>query len=286
MRFIFSSILVAALTASAYGQGACCLEEGCEVLPDQFICEDVFGGIWAGDNTDCTTVNCLSGACCVYTFEYECWDESLIEDCNSMGGQFLGPLSTCDDEGAFCQSDVGACCIDGNKCWDTVPEDECYWMGGKFIGNDTTCLQDATWCVTYYGSCCFGDSCQDWVEHDECEMMGGIFWLDACADLQDVEMCMPSGACCIESECETDIDYTNCLLAGGEWFDDSTCDSDSCKDQPSCAGDLDENGTVDVDDLLQVLAVFDTSSQGDCDGDKDTDVDDLLLLISAWGPCL
>lgn len=247
MRFIFSSILVAALTASAYGQGACCLEEGCEVLPDQIICEDVFGGIWAGDNTDCTTVNCLSGACCVYTFEYECWDESLIEDCNSMGGEFLGPLSTCEDEGALCQSDVGACCIDGNKCWDTVSEGKCYWMGGEFIGNDTACSQDAPWCVTYYGACCFGDSCQDWVEHDECEMMGGIFWLDACADLQDVEMCG--------------------------------------KDQPSCAGDLDENGTVDVDDLLQVLAVFGTSSQGDCDGDKDTDVDDLLLLISAWGPC-
>jgi hypothetical protein len=155
-------------------------------------------------------------------------------------------------------------------------------------------------------------------------MMGGIFWLDACADLQDVEMCMPSGACClndgtcltdvaadycsqiggdylgdgttdcyeclstsccIESECETDVDFVNCLLAGGEWFNDSTCDSDSCKDQPPCIGDLNENGTVDVDDLLQMLAVFGTSSQGDCDGDKDTDVDDLLLLISAWGVC-
>ena len=52
-----------------------------------------------------------------------------------------------------------------------------------------------------------------------------------------------------------------------------------------CAGDLDGNGEVGVDDILAVLAAYQQNADGDCDGDGDTDVDDLLLLISAWGPC-
>jgi predicted outer membrane repeat protein len=52
-----------------------------------------------------------------------------------------------------------------------------------------------------------------------------------------------------------------------------------------CIGDLDGNGEVGVDDILNVLAAYQQNADGDCDGDGDTDVDDLLLLISAWGPC-
>ena len=58
-----------------------------------------------------------------------------------------------------------------------------------------------------------------------------------------------------------------------------------CDDNPWCPGDLDGNGEVGVDDLLALLAVYQTNGDGDCDGDGDTDVDDLLLLISAWGAC-
>ena len=52
-----------------------------------------------------------------------------------------------------------------------------------------------------------------------------------------------------------------------------------------CAGDLDGDGVVSVDDLLALLAAYQTTGGGDCDGDGDTDVDDLLILIGAWGPC-
>ena len=52
-----------------------------------------------------------------------------------------------------------------------------------------------------------------------------------------------------------------------------------------CPGDLDGDGEVGVDDLLAVLAAYQTNAGGDCDGDGDTDVDDLLLLIGAWGAC-
>ena len=53
-----------------------------------------------------------------------------------------------------------------------------------------------------------------------------------------------------------------------------------------CQGDLDQSGDVGVDDLLTVLAGWDsTEGDGDINADGITDVDDLLLIISLWGPC-
>ena len=52
-----------------------------------------------------------------------------------------------------------------------------------------------------------------------------------------------------------------------------------------CIGDLDGNGEVGVDDLLSLLAAYQTNADGDCDDDGDTDVDDLLVLIGGWGDC-
>jgi len=70
----------------------------------------------------------------------------------------------------------------------------------------------------------------------------------------------------------------------GAWTDNGgNTVADECPND--CTGDLDGNGEVGVDDLLAVLAAYQTNADGDCDGDGDTDVDDLLLLISAWGPC-
>ncbi len=51
-----------------------------------------------------------------------------------------------------------------------------------------------------------------------------------------------------------------------------------------CQGDFDCNQSIDVDDLLHLLASWGTDG-GDVDGNGDTDVDDLLLLISNWGSC-
>jgi predicted outer membrane repeat protein len=70
----------------------------------------------------------------------------------------------------------------------------------------------------------------------------------------------------------------------GPWIDDGgNVVSDDCSSE--CSADLDANGSVDVDDILTLLAAYEMNSNGDCDGDGDTDVDDLLLLISTWGPC-
>ena len=64
-------------------------------------------------------------------------------------------------------------------------------------------------------------------------------------------------------------------------------DGDVIIEGPPCAGDVDGNGDVDFNDLLQVLSTW-----GDCpgcpsdlDGNTVVGFDDLLLLLSRWGPC-
>ena len=62
---------------------------------------------------------------------------------------------------------------------------------------------------------------------------------------------------------------------GGSWTDNGgNCVQDSCDDcDESCPGDFDDSGTVDVSDLLAVIAGW----------DDPYNVNDLLLVISEWG---
>ena len=63
-----------------------------------------------------------------------------------------------------------------------------------------------------------------------------------------------------------------------------SCDEVNC-DQ-GCIGDLDGDGTIGVDDLLQLLGVYGVAC-GDCPEDLDgsgvVDIDDLLQLLSVYG---
>ena len=54
--------------------------------------------------------------------------------------------------------------------------------------------------------------------------------------------------------------------------------------QPNCAGDYNDTGTVDVEDLLILLDGWGTET-GDLNDDGLTDIEDLLILIGNWGPC-
>ena len=55
-----------------------------------------------------------------------------------------------------------------------------------------------------------------------------------------------------------------------------------------CPGDANCDGTINIDDLLGVIANFGCVSgcEFDADGDGDSDIDDLLSIISYWGSCL
>lgn len=58
-------------------------------------------------------------------------------------------------------------------------------------------------------------------------------------------------------------------------------------DECECPADVDDNGSVDVADLLALLAAWGPCSDcnADTDGNGTVDVQDLLALLAAWGPC-
>jgi hypothetical protein len=78
------------------------------------------------------------------------------------------------------------------------------------------------------------------------------------------------------------------LGVSGDWIIRAVID---CGVATPCPADIDDNGQVNVDDLLAVI-----SGWGPCnncapdihpppDGNNQVNVDDLLLVISSWGPC-
>ncbi|MEE2906418.1 MAG: dockerin type I domain-containing protein [Planctomycetota bacterium] len=54
--------------------------------------------------------------------------------------------------------------------------------------------------------------------------------------------------------------------------------------EPTCPGDVDGNGTVDVSDVLQVIAAWASDdSDADLNGDGTVNVDDMLLVLGGFG---
>jgi hypothetical protein len=57
-------------------------------------------------------------------------------------------------------------------------------------------------------------------------------------------------------------------------------------DQVACSGDVNRDGTVDVDDLVAVILAWGTiDCSADANDDGSVNVDDLIAVIIAWGPC-
>jgi hypothetical protein len=80
---------------------------------------------------------------------------------------------------------------------------------------------------------------------------------------------------------------------GGGNCEAATCTDDNEDGIPDdcqaadCPTDIDENGVVDVLDLLSVIALWgDTGGSGDVNDDGIVDVLDLLDVIGDWGSCL
>ena len=58
-------------------------------------------------------------------------------------------------------------------------------------------------------------------------------------------------------------------------------------DEIECVGDINNDETVNVIDLLEILASWNSGpGPADINGDGDVDISDLLAVINAWGDCL
>ncbi len=98
---------------------------------------------------------------------------------------------------------------------------------------------------------------------------GGIYFFDsAAATMGDTQNCGNSAP-----------------QVGGDHVDlGGNTVSEECED---CAADIDGDGTVGVNDMLNLIANFGPCSgcAADVDGDGIVGVNDILIVLSAWGPC-
>ena len=97
------------------------------------------------------------------------------------------------------------------------------------------------------GACCFGSECSE-LTPAGCENGGGIFngLGSSCAD----NVCAPRACCLTTGDCVILVPDT-CSAVGGT-SDAADCASSSCA-PPACLEDLNDNGSVDFADLLEVL---------------------------------
>lgn len=131
------------------------------------------------------------------------------------------------------------------------------------------------------GACCFISGVCNESSAEECTVAGGYYRGDGtgCPDV-----CDDLGACCIGTSC-TDVNVATCDLAGGVYETGGSCSSNPCAGD--CPFDVDDSGTVDFNDLVEMLASWGNcpGCPADADGDGDVDFDDLVGLLAAWGAC-
>jgi hypothetical protein len=55
--------------------------------------------------------------------------------------------------------------------------------------------------------------------------------------------------------------------------------------QVACAADINSDGNVNINDLLDLLTRWSAGACADISGDARVDQDDFLYMVAAWGPC-
>jgi len=222
---------------------------------DEFNCDGGDCECGGGDPT---------GACCVG----ESCSTGTAADCNAAGGSYLGDNSSCS----------GNPCSGGGNCeagWTEDCQGTCFpdYVYEAWIG-DTFC-DDGAYIPADYGCSECPSGVVIWLNCDEFNCDGG----DCECDPVD-----PTGTCCFDSDClvMAEVDCTN---AGGEWGGpDTACDADTCG--TPCSGDVNGSGTVDVTDILAIVAAWGTNDpDADINGDGIVNVSDMLEAIAGWGPC-
>lgn len=91
---------------------------------------------------------------------------------------------------------------------------------------------------------------------------------------------------CLEMETSPDCNANGVPdeddVSGGGSSDDN---GDGVPDECQCQADLDDDGMVNVNDVLVLIGQFGSPGTADLDGDGAVDSDDLLLVLAAWGSC-
>jgi hypothetical protein len=123
------------------------------------------------------------------------------------------------------------------------------------------------------------DDCNNNGILDECEFDDGAPDCNINNILDECEL--------VDNDCNENGIPDQCDIASG-FSEDSNFNSipDECEEVPSCDGDADGDGEVNVVDLLAVIGEWgSTDSDADLNGDGVVNVNDLLMVVGNWGFC-
>ena len=293
---VFLGSATSCSTSSCVEQfGACCIG-GTECQDTDSLSCEVVGGVFLGDASDCNTGGCSSSAeyaCCIA----ENCAELTQEACSNAGGLWEG-------FGATCAS--GAC--------DPLSNDFCEIARAVSTGSwSFTTVGAVTDGVPYDNTQCDeeylgGMNSDVWFSYEACE--AGNLLVSTCESIDfDSDIVVYEGDCenLVQVECNGDGagcgSYTSevnvsvqegsiyYIRVGG--FSEGSSGSgqlviggQQCNPDAPCIGDLDIDGVVDVDDLLEIINYWEeTDAVYDLDENGIVGIGDVLLLVANWGNC-
>ena len=207
---------------------------------------DYGGGIYCYYNSSPTITDCTisgntadyggGGICCDYL------SNPIISDCTITGNSSNG-----NGGGIYCGNQSNPA-ISGSVICGNAP-DQLNGIGlpeGSLVSDSCDIVSNT------FGACCLGGTCMIGTEAD-CTAAGGTYAGDdvACAEAGCATPPV-TGACCVSSGCES-LNNDDCTAMGGNWLGEDG----SCDDCPaSCSGDTNNDGVIDIEDLLNMLSSF------------------------------
>ncbi len=244
----------------------------------------------------------IIGACC---FPDDTCSIELEEDCDSLGGTWLGKDSICIscpciapcppegvDEGepicydGYVDEFNGGCNADLQLFSPVAPGQTVCGTSGIFFG-PVEQEPDFDW----YEVKVTADSLLSWNSHAEFPAAAWI--VDGSEGCPGYVLAEALTYECFDNPLAADVGPGTywLVIAPWAWTDSSNCGTryyGTVTVEPHCPGDIDGSDEVDVVDLIALLSAWGPCAPPcpeDIDFSGEVDVVDLLQLLSAWGPC-
>ena len=238
------------------------------------------------DGGDCTYPGCTDPTACNYSSSAGCDDGSCIlpDGCDDPSACNYDELATCNDgscsyygctEWWACNYDPLAGCDDGSCTYFGCTDPDACNYDPFASCDDLLCEFESCAGCTDPGACNFDLSV--WIDDGTCTYPG-------CTDLTacnyDISAGCDDGSCILPDGC---TDPTACNYDELATCDDGSCYYETC---PTCPGDADLNGHVNVLDLLSISVNYGCTSgcfgHGDANFDGLVDVLDLIAVTSNY----
>lgn len=192
-----------------------------------------------------------------------------------------------------------------DECATSMPVSNGTWAFSTIDGTNSSDLYNEDQCTGTY----LGEMTNDvWFQYEACA--DGSMTVSTCNIVDfDTDIVMYEGDCSSMNQISCNGDGEGCegyssvltadvtegsmyMIRVGGWGADSIGSGELLIDGPEgdcggepCEGDINEDGSVAVADLLLVIDQWGSAGSADINGDGIVDVSDILALVGNWGPC-